>query len=311
MSQKQVIDLAITLDWEHDWDFVRFVEKEAQAHGLTTYVIWPENLEGVLKRLQKDEFEIQFLFDRASTSSDDFTRLQHALKEKGIDILEPLEKLRWASDKATMHLEFITSGLETPFTIILPPYDSQPFIQVPSSDFVRLGRPFIIKPANTTGGSIGVVENAETLEDILRARQEYKQDKYLLQEKVKPLEKDGRRFWFRGFYCCGLVQCAWWNDQTHRYEELAPDQIEGYSLALLFSIVEKISKICKLRFFSTEVALTERLNFIVIDYVNETCDLRLQSLHYDGVPDQLVQNIASSIVLYVKEKSAKGPKVLP
>jgi hypothetical protein len=61
-----------------------------------------------------------------------------------------------------------------------------------------------------------------------------------------------------------------------------------------------------LRFFSTEVALTEHGTFVVIDYVNETCDLRLQSLHYDGVPDQLVQNIASFIAHYVKEKLAKG-----
>jgi len=302
MQQKQVIDLAITLDWEHDWDFVRLVEKEAQTHGLTTYVIWPENLEEALKRLQRDELEIQLLFDRASTSSDDFTRLQYVLKEKGIDILEPLEKLRWASDKATMHLEFITAGLETPFTIILPPYDSQPFIQVPSSDFIRLGRPFIIKPANTTGGSIGVVENAETLEDVLRTRQEYKQDKYLLQEKVKPLEKDGRRFWFRGLYSCGLVQCAWWDDQTHRYEELTPEEMEKYNLSPIFPIVEKIFQICRLRFFSTEIALTELMTFIVIDYVNETCDLRLQSLHYDGVPDPLVQNIASSLALYVRKR---------
>ncbi|MBN1466008.1 hypothetical protein JXA02_09615, partial [candidate division KSB1 bacterium] len=163
-----------------------------------------------------------------------------------------------------------------------------------------LGRPFIIKPANTTGGGVGVVDGAESLHDVLAARREFKSDKYLLQEKVKPLHIDDKRFWFRGFYAFGLVQCVWWDDATHIYKELLPEEVTAYGLSPLFSITEKISTICKLNFFSTEICLTSSETFVVVDYVNEACDMRLQSLHADGVPDAIVQNIATSLCSHVQ-----------
>lgn len=166
-------------------------------------------------------------------------------------------------------------------------------------DLAKLGRPFIIKPANTTGGGIGVVDGAETLQDVLQARQKYKTDKYLLQEKVKPIEKDGYRFWFRCFYSCGLVTCCWWNDLTHEYQILTPDQIAAYELGLLFTQVRRIAQISRLQFFSTEIALNQSGRFVVIDYVNEICDMRLKSAHFDGVPDVVVEQIARYLVRHV------------
>jgi hypothetical protein len=201
-----------------------------------------------------------------------------------------------------MHLEFIANGLVTPYTIIIPPFNTTEKILLSVADLAQLGRPFIIKPANTTGGGIGVVDGAETLQDILTARQVYHNDKYLLQEKVKPIARDGKRFWFRGFFCCGLIDCSWWDDSTHRYEMLNPTEVSFYQLEGLFQIVEKISNIIKLNFFSTEIALCQSGKFIVIDYVNEICDMRLKSQHADGVPDEIVLKIVNQIVDYVKEK---------
>ena len=67
-------------------------------------------------------------------------------------------------------------------------------------------------------------------------------------------------------------------------------------------IVEKIAQVSKLFFFSTEIALTENGQFIVVDYVNESCDIRLQSKALDGVPDQIVKNSADYIIRYVKKQ---------
>jgi len=293
------VDLALAYDWEYDADFIRLCEDEAEGFGLSTLTIPPPGLAAALAGLESGEIGIRFLFDRASSTTPDFLPLQRTLAGRGVDIIDPLEGLRWASDKATMHLEFITAGLLTPFTIILPPFNHSETAEIVRDEFERLGRPFVIKPANTTGGSIGVIKDALTLDDILRARCEYKDDKYLVQETIAPLERDGRRFWFRGFYSCGLVQCAWWDDLTHRYRELSADDVEGYGLLPLFEIVSRIAGVSRLRFFSTEIALTPDGRFIVIDYVNESCDVRLQSQAADGVPDALVRNIAAAIVRYV------------
>ena len=51
-----------------------------------------------------------------------------------------------------MHLEFITNGLYVPYTIIISPYNKKKELELSLSELARLGRPFIIKPANTTGG---------------------------------------------------------------------------------------------------------------------------------------------------------------
>ncbi len=302
----QTLDLAVAADWEYDRDFVSLIEEAALREGLSCRAVWPENLVETIQIVARGEMRFRLLLDRASSTSPEFLELQKLAGESGTEVLEPIERVRWASDKATMHLEFIAHGLHTPYTIILPPLASGEQLAFGGEELSRLGTPFIIKPANTTGGSQGVVEGGVSLDDVWRARQVYPADKYLLQEKVRPFEQDQRRFWFRGFYILGLVLAAWWNDQTHVYSELRPDEIEGYGLRDLIPIVGKISQVSGLRFFSTEVVRTAAGKFLCVDYVNEPCDMRLKSRHFDGVPNPIVRQIADRIVQFAKEKIAAG-----
>ena len=299
---KQIFDFCVATDWEYDKDFVNLIEHVArEKYGLSTYIVESFNLDETINRIDHGELGFHFFYDRGSDSSPEFLKLHELMLHNQTPVLDPLERLKWASDKATMHLEFIANGLITPYTIIIPPFNTSEKILFSVADLANLGRPFIIKPANTTGGGIGVVEGAETLQDILTARKVYDNDKYLLQEKVTPIEKDGRRFWFRGFFCCGFIQCSWWDDSTHIYEPLSLDHVKLHQLDELHCIVEKISKIIQLNFFSTEIALSQNGKFVIIDYVNEICDMRLKSNHRDGVPDEIVQKIVHQIVDYVKE----------
>jgi len=208
-----------------------------------------------------------------------------------------------------MHLEFIENGINTPFTIILPPYKKVEKLKLTVHDLAELGRPFIIKPANTTGGGAGVVEGAESLQEVLSERMKLINDKYLIQKKIIPVEKENKRFWFRGYYCCGLVQFSWWNDLTHISEVLTTEEIDHFQLNEMFSIVEKIASICKLNFFSTEIAVNIYHQFIVIDYVNESCDMRLKSKHVDGVPDSIVVNVSQQIIKYIHAKLINIPNI--
>ena len=65
-------------------------------------------------------------------------------------------------------------------------------------------------------------------------------------------------------------------------------EIEKFGLKKLYQLTRSIHKITDLDFFSTEIALTNKNKFVVIDYVNDQCDMRLKSLHEDGVPDEIV-----------------------
>src|SRR5512137_2769991 len=212
-------DLAVTYDWEYDRDFVRLIESAARARSLAVLTVPPAEAARTLEALRGGRTDFRVLVDRASGSSADSIALQALAAEKGRDVVEPLDRLRWASDKATMHLEFLSAGLETPHTVILPAFNEAPHFALTPALLAPLGVPFVIKPANTTGGSVGVVADAAGPADVLAARRTYPADKYLLQEKVIPETRDGRRFWFRGFYVLGEVYLSWWDDRTHLYAE--------------------------------------------------------------------------------------------
>ncbi len=299
-------DLAITFDWEYDRDFIHLVEGSSRNRGLKTITIAPAEAGRALEAFRSGQLDFRVLLDRASGSSPDFISLQALAVEKGRDVIEGLDKLRWASDKATMHLELLTAGIHIPYTVILPSHATEPELLLKPEDLAPLGVPFVVKPANTTGGSVGVVGDAAGPADVLAARRTYPADKYLLQERIIPEERDGKRFWFRGFYVLGEVHLTWWDDRTHLYSELGYDEAAGRSLGPIYQIVRTIARVSRLRFFSTEVARDARGRLFVVDYVNEICDMRLQSWHPDGVPDAVVARIANRIA--APAGGAAGPE---
>lgn len=296
--------LGLAADWEYDSDFFQIIEKKAESSDLEILTIWPANLEDVYAQLRDQKIGFRFILDRASPSSPEFNDLILLAQKQGTIIFDPPEKVHRAADKATMHLEFISQGIITPYTIILPPFEQNAILENLDLDLSPVGHPFVIKPASFTGGGMGVIKDGSSLEDIQRARQEFPLDKYLIQEKIEPKILDGRRFWFRVFFSWGLIQAAWWNDETHIYKELAQEEIINFSLQALFDLAEKIQRICELHFFSTEIVLDKNDRLVAVDYVNEICDMRLQSRHYDGVPDRVVENIAESLIAFVSRTAA-------
>jgi hypothetical protein len=297
-------DLAVAYDWEYDADFVRLVDEAARARGLTVLVVPPAGIVRTLEEFRSGRLDFGLLLDRASGASPEFVALQALAKERGRDILDGLDEIRWASDKATMHLELLSAGVRLPYTLILPAFAAEPDLALTAADLAPLGQPFVIKPANTTGGSLGVIADARGPADVLAARRTYPADKYLLQEKVVPQVRDGRRYWFRGFYVLGEVHLAWWDDRTHVYAELGYGEAAAEGLLPVYGIVRTIARAARLRFFSTEVARDAAGRLLVVDYVNEICDMRLRSAHADGVPDALVARIAARIAAYAAGAAA-------
>lgn len=305
MATEVQYDLAIAWTWEYDREFIAIIEDAAKHQSITTFLIQRHNIGEILEQLRDHTFLVRFLLDRASDEDETFHTLQRFLAhrrspERTTRILNPIDLQLRAADKATMHLEFLSHGIRVPYTIIISPYSHKRETEFSLTELASLGRPFIIKPANTTGGGIGVVIGAETLKDVLDARQHHKNDKYLLQETVKPAYLLESRAWFRVIYAFGSVFSCWWDDQIHLYEELSPGDEEAFGLGELKIITRKIHEICKLDFFSTEIAYTTEGTYVVVDYVNEICDMRPQSRHRDGVPDRIVRSVAEAMVRHVK-----------
>lgn len=307
-SSDPTFDLAIAWTWKPDFEFVHRINRAAQTASLRVLLIDALSVGEILEQVRKQSLHFKFFLDRASDEDESFQPLARLIQKRFRDSdqifssrpVNPLDLVARASDKATMHLEFLSNGINVPYTIIISPFNHKKEVELTLSELARLGRPFIIKPANTTGGGIGVVTGAESLKDIIEARQRHRNDKYLLQETIKPVVLGSRRAWFRVFYAFGGILPCWWDDQTHIYESLQAEDETAFGLGELRRVAEGIYKICKLDFFSTELVLTSGQKIVAVDYVNEMCDMRPQSIHSDGVPDSIVDEISHLLVQFVK-----------
>jgi len=255
--------------------------------------ITPGNLAENLHALSEKEIVCRAFFDRASDADPQFMPLVQWMHEKRIYGINSYERAFLTWDKEQLHSLLVTASLDVPETIILPAYFEQP--DLPNMDLFSLGEQFTIKPAHGSGG-VGVLTNATSWEQVLSTRQEHATDKYLLQAHIIPKELDMQPAWFRVIYCTGQIYPCWWNPRTHVYAPVTLEEKSCYSLGRLNDDVAAISRLCGLDLFSTEIALTKDEEFMVVDYVNDQIDLRLQSKAMEGVPDGIVQDIAERIV---------------
>jgi hypothetical protein len=294
------IDFLVAWDWEFDAEFVKRLEENARNNGLVTLSVNPSNLSESLEQIIKGKIRFRALLDRASDTNSAFDPLIDKVVFSGAKTINEASHAIRAMDKATMHLEFLTKGIDVPYTIILSPADD--VHKIKEKELKHLGRPFIIKPSRG-GGGIGVVVGAETLGDIMSARKAFAEDKYLLQEKVVPVIIENKRAYFRVFYVCGKIIPCWWDDNTHIFNVLDKDTENKYKLGKLRDTTSAIAQVSRLDFFSTEICVTEKGRFIVVDYVNDPCDMRPKAIYIDGVPDEVVQQIIDEIITLVKKAS--------
>jgi len=303
----QRIDLAAAWDWEYDAEFLSALAQECDRAGVRFLPLGRAEAADVTRRLRNGTMTLGTFLDRSAPDEEPFISLLAAARESGARILNHPDHVRTAVDKATMHLKFLAHGIDVPYTIIISPFAKKQEVELSLTELAQLGRPFIVKPANTTGGVVGVILGAETLKDVIESRQHHKNDKYLLQEKIIPETAGGRRRWFRVFYVCGRIIPCWWDDLTHVYAPVSQSDMRESGLDRLQAIAAAIRDVCGLDFFSTEVAVTVGGRIVTVDYVNEVCDMRLQSLHPDGVPDAVVRMICATIVAAVDGKDRSTP----
>jgi hypothetical protein len=301
------VDVAVLWEWEFDEDFVRIFDRKCQQFRLQSYLIQPFNQPKVFEDLKRSDFNARVFFDRASDNQPAFEPFVKKLLANGAIPLNHPDQLTFALDKAVMHQKLSENNVHVPYTIILSPYRDWTKIKI--GELIRLGEPFIIKPA-TGGGGVGVEANAKTLFDIVKAREGRSREKFLLQEKVLPAHFGDRRAWFRTYYICGEVLSCWWDDQTHIYFRVTPEEEKIYGLERLKSVGLKIAELSKLDFFSAEIAIVDRETFVVVDYVNDQCDMRLKSKFEDGVPDDVVEEIAFYLAREVQKRINSLPRTL-
>jgi hypothetical protein len=301
VSKKETMDsydLCLAWNWEYDHDFVVLLAAACQSRGVSLLQITPDNLADLIAPITNQEIVFRFFWDRASDTDNRFDPIVQWARDFALYRINPDERAKRTWNKVNAHLTFSSAGLQTPYTIILPSYEEQPVL--PPIDLEQLGSSFMIKPAHGGGGE-GVIIGATCLSEVLSARQKYPDDAYLLQAQVVPANFGTHPAWFRVIYCAGSAYPFFWDPFTHVYTPVTLLREDQHRIHSLHEVTACIARICGLDLFSTELCVGPDDRLVVIDYINDPIDLRLQSKAFDGVPDEIVHDIVGSLVALVAD----------
>jgi hypothetical protein len=232
-----------------------------------------------------------------------YAHLCYAVKDTGRKVLNDPDDAKSATDKSITHYDLLEAGIPVPFTVVVRKWEPDT-LRLTETERKNLGIPFVIKPASGYG-KIGVVVDARTLQEVIKARDFVRGDNFLLQEKIEPVVLDGKRGWFRVFHVFGEVIPCWWDITTGgTYEHVTFGEMYSFQLLHLVRIITRIARITSMEFFTTEIAVAKRGDQkipVAIDYVNDQCDLDVKSEEPSAPPDGVVEHIIRRIVRYADD----------
>lgn len=296
-----------TFDFGISWSgnikerFVCLLQAACKKRGLSFFWVSNDNVKEVLRDLDRKEIKIKVLLDTEATynkKGDPYAHICYDVKDSGGIVINDPDRAKAAIDKSVMHYELMNAGMTTPYTVVVRNWEPKSF-RLPNEEKKLLGIPFVIKPA-LGYGQLGVIRNARgTIREIATARHYDRGDNFLLQERVVPVEVAGRRAWFRGFNVFDTIIPCFWDDERNRYEHISYEELNKYELFPLAQIVAKIAGITRMAWFSTEIAIDKKFGqrrFVIIDYVNDQCDMTSKMETPSGVPDEVAEHTAKCIV---------------
>ncbi len=280
--------------------FIETLKKECRARDMRFILINESIVKETINDLKEGKLKIKFLLDMVSeltNPKDQFARLSYSAKDSGAKVVNDPDYAKAAADKSITHYDLLKAGILVPYTVIIRDWESAR--KISKKEKRRLGSSFVVKPALGYGWKGVRLDTKGTLYEISKAKRISKGENLLLQQKIKPMRIDNRMAWFRIFNVFGEIIPCWWHTGTGCYEHVTMREMYKCRLRNLAVIVSEIAKIKNMEFFSTEIAITEKRkerNFVVIDYVNDQCDLRSKSVCRAGVPDSIIEHIAYKIV---------------
>lgn len=294
----RIYDLVMTHKLDTDDLFIHRVQFHCARLGLNFFLVEPAWVAAFHHGLASGEVWARVLLNMHSEHhrpEDPFTRLVQLAASQHTQVIDPPEVARAAFDKARFHLRLLQSGIQVPYTLIVPADQVEGF-QLTDEARAELGQPFVIKPSLGYGRR-GVIINATAETDLKRSAADWPGSDYLLQKLLIPRTILDCPAYFRVYFAFGSVWCNWWNCYTDHSRPVTPEEREQWGLQALETIARKLADMSGMKFFSTEILLSPEGAFVAIDYVNDQCYLLSQTANAQiGVPDVVVTGIAERLV---------------
>jgi hypothetical protein len=278
--------------------FIHCVRRSCAERFLSFFLIEPVWVEAFHEALRVDRVWARVLLNLHSEHhlpEDSFHRLIRLAEERGVRVVDPLRVALPAFDKARLHPRLVDAGFDVPATLIVS-RDEVAAYELTEERRAFLGSPFVIKPAMGYGRR-GVILDAVGAKDLERSVAAWPDAHYLLQRRETAAGLGGEPAYFRVFHVFGSIWICWWNCQTDLYRQVTAEEEKAHGLAVLGDIVRRVAVLTGMRFFSSEIAMTEPGRFVLIDYVNDQCHMLSQEASPRmGVPNLIVEQIARRLV---------------
>ena len=299
----RIYDLVMTHQLDADDLFIHRVQEHCARARLNFFLIEPLWVEPFLEAFRRDALWPRVLLNMHSEHhqpEEIFHRLVRLATERNVRVIDPLERAIAAFDKGRLHPRLVAAGLLTPFTVVVPE-SARATLRLGDAERAALGSPFVIKPALGYGRR-GVILDATSELDLERSAALWSGGDFLMQRRIVPRLLGGEPAYFRAFFVFGSVWICWWHCETHRYRMVRWEERCQHGLEPVEDLLRRIAALTGMDFFSSEIAQTEAGEFVVIDYVNDQCHMLSQTASPgNGVPDELVENIARRLVEAVIE----------
>ncbi|MEW6304423.1 MAG: hypothetical protein AB1705_13180 [Verrucomicrobiota bacterium] len=294
----RLYDLVMTHKLDADDFFIHRVQELCARRNLNFFLVEPLWVEAFAEYLNKGEIRAKVLLNMHSEHhqpDEIYHRLVLLAHRKGVRVIDPPEVALAAFNKARVHARLAAAGLTVPHTIVVNREEISAF-RLTDEARAGLGTPFVVKPAMGYGRR-GVILNATSEVDLQRSADAWADESYLLQRFVTPHRIGEDPAYFRVYFVFGSVWISWWNCYTDRYRLVTEEEENRLGLGVMRGMIAAIAQVTGMQFFSSEFALTESNQFVVIDYVNDQCHLLTQTASpHNGVPDGLVTAIAERLV---------------
>lgn len=291
-------DYVMTHKLDADDYFIHRVQQRCAEKGYNFFLIEPLWVESFFEQMQKGRVWARVLLNMHSEHhqpEDIYHRLVRLAFERKTQVIDPPDVAKAAFDKAQLHPRLQAAGFSLPYTVIVPGSALGSYA-IGVEERAKLGTPFVIKPS-LGYGKRGVILDAKTEGDLGRSAAAWRDESYLMQQRIVPRTIEGAPAYFRVFYVFGALWFCWWNCYTDQYAVLTPEQIQLHGLQALGAIVSRVADLTRMQFFSSEIAQTETGEFVLIDYVNDQCHMLTQTANPRiGVPDEVVASVARQLV---------------
>lgn len=308
--------------------FDRWLSRAAHDLGLSCGLIHDKVVQEAVRRLGEGRLRIGYHLDYHAlwhVAEDPYARLAEAVVDAGGRSVNLPARSRAFTDKAAAHAELARHGLGAPATVVVRPWTADRALTGEERRRLRLdevGARVYIKPANGFSG-FGVVRVDRTDPDgltaaLAAARNHDRREAYLIQREVRPPPlacDDGcqRPAYWRILSYQGELKPFWWSSQESvgqgrpSYHLATPEELRRHRLQPVLSYVRALGELSGLEWFSTELCLgdgQEESRFTVagpdgrerpvlaIDYLNDQCDVDVQSRWAGAPPDEVVRAYA-------------------